>query len=71
MGGEHHGRLLGLDGGNHLLDGGRGERRLGLVAGGGRFQYGFFGRDAAHLENLAPAVAEEAVTDHQAVLASG
>ncbi len=69
--GEYHIRLAGANLGDNLVNRRRGKR--GLVAGIGfdRLEYGLAGRDACHLENLTPAIAEPAVTNDQTRLVLG
>ena len=56
---------------DHFFDRRRHKRRLRSVIDGSRLQHRASGRNAAHLEDLRPAEAEPAVTDHQAPLAGG
>src|SRR5690554_6492639 len=72
VGHEDDVRLLVADRLDHLLDGRRGEGRGGiLLVQAAGLEDVDIGRDAAHLEDLAPAIAEPAVADHQAAALLG
>ena len=67
MRGEHHGRALAADGGDHLVDRRRCERRLRAAAGAAGLADGHVGGigESALLDDLRPAVTEPAVAhDH-------
>ncbi len=68
---KHHLGLLDSNGFHHLFDGAGNPRRLVAVAGAAGLEHHRRGRDAAHVENLRPAVAEPAVADDHDLLAGG
>ena len=68
MGSEDHGGPVGENGGNYLVHWRWRVGGLMIVLHWSCFQYCRVGRDATHIENLAPAVTEPAVADDQTVL---
>ena len=69
MGGKNNVGFLRLDGGHHLVNRCRCEGRVFVGAHLAGLEHDLLGRNAAHLENLSPAVAEPAIAQHQALLA--
>ena len=68
---EHDVGTLAADRGDDLGDRRRRVRRLAAGAHGARLEHGGARRDAAHVEDLRPAIAEPAVAQHEAALAGG
>eukprot|EP00754_Rhynchopus_humris_P024183 Rhum_TRINITY_DN14870_c2_g1::Rhum_TRINITY_DN14870_c2_g1_i1::g.126196::m.126196 len=66
---EDDARALGADAGHHLVDGRRREGRLGRVVDRAGVHDVDGRRDAARVEDLRPPEAEEAVADHERLLA--
>ena len=69
MGREHDVGAVLADRRNHLLDRRRNKSLLGTGCELTRLQHHRLDRDAAHVEDLCPAVAEPAVAQHQHFLA--